>query len=159
VTGANGNGGNILIDPQFLVLDHSQIIARAQQGNGGNIFITAGQFISSGDSIVDASSATGISGAIEITGPRVDLNGSLIALNGELRNAATVFRHNCASQGSRPRSSLTEPGRGGVTQDPDGPLPALYLAGRGTGTPTSAASGFLAEYSVPTTGLLVGRCN
>ncbi|HLF95776.1 MAG TPA: filamentous hemagglutinin N-terminal domain-containing protein, partial [Methylococcaceae bacterium] len=37
--GGLGNGGNILIDPQFVILNNSQIIANALQGQGGNITI------------------------------------------------------------------------------------------------------------------------
>jgi hypothetical protein len=36
------NGGNITIDPQFVVLDHSSIIAQAIEGHGGDITINAG---------------------------------------------------------------------------------------------------------------------
>ena len=32
--------------------------------------------------------------------------------------------------GAVPRSTLTEAGRGGLPQDPDATIPALYLAGR-----------------------------
>src|SRR5262249_39482031 len=133
VTGSNGNGGNILIDPRFLVLDRSQIIAQAVQGQGGNIKIIADQFIPPGGSVVSASSQLGVSGSIEITGPRVDLNGSLVALAGDLQSAAAVLRDSCANRGNRPRSSLTEPGRGGITADPDAALSSFYLAGRDIG--------------------------
>jgi hypothetical protein len=76
VLGANGNGGNITIDPLLLVLDSSSIIAQAVAGHGGDISINAGDFIATPDSIVSASSQLGISGTIELIGPRVDLNGS-----------------------------------------------------------------------------------
>ncbi|HTZ36705.1 MAG TPA: hypothetical protein VMB84_11810, partial [Stellaceae bacterium] len=47
----------------------------------------------------------------------------------------------CGSQIGRPRSSFTAAGRGGVTQDPDDTLPALYLAGRDlAAAPTRAAA-------------------
>jgi hypothetical protein len=140
VTGSSGNGGNILIDPLFLVLDRSQIIAQAVKGQGGNISIIAGQYIPSSDSLVSASSQLGISGSVEIFGPRVDLNGSLVALAGDLRGAAAVLRDSCAGRGNRPRSSLTEPGRGGITQDPDAALPSFYLAGRDIGPAPTAVS-------------------
>ena len=78
--------------------------------------------------MIDANSAEGISGSVDITGPRADLNGSLVALAGDLRGAAA--QDNCAGRSNRPRSNLTEPGRGGITKDPDMALPALYLAGR-----------------------------
>jgi len=112
------------------VLDHSQIIAQAVQGHGGNITIVADQFVPSADSLVSASSQLGISGTVELIGPRVDLNGSLVVLSSELYNAAAVLRDNCAARGSRPRSSLVERGRGGLPQDTEAAVPALYLIGR-----------------------------
>ena len=129
VKGASGNGGNITIDPQLLVLDRSNIIAQAVRGHGGDITITAANYLASPDSIVSATSQLGISGTIEIVGPRVDLNGSLVVLSSELRAAAAVLRDNCAALGNRPRSSLVEAGRGGLPQDPETNLPALYVAG------------------------------
>jgi hypothetical protein len=128
-----GNGGNITIDPLVVILDHSEIIAQAAEGQGGNITIHAGEFIKSADSFVSATSALGISGAIEIIGPRVDLNGALVVLSSELRSAAQVLRNSCTGLS---QSSLVEGGRGGLPQDPDATLPALYIAGRDM-SPTS----------------------
>jgi filamentous hemagglutinin family protein len=130
VKGERGNGGNIEIDPQFIVLNHSSIIANAVAGHGGNITIHAGQYIQSADSIVDASSQLGIPGTIEITGPRVDVNGALVVLPSDLRSAAEVLRTSCAARAAQPQSSLIEAGRGGLPQDPEATLPALYFAGR-----------------------------
>jgi hypothetical protein len=141
VHGSTGNGGNIAIDPEFLVLDHSQIIAQAVLGHGGNITIVAANFFPSADSLVSASSSLGISGTIEIVGPRVDLNGSLVVLPSELRNAAAVLRNSCEARGSRPRSSLTDAGRGGLPQDPATTVLALYIADRDFAPGPRAAGG------------------
>ena len=130
VKGETGNGGNIAIDPQLVILDHSSIIAQAVEGHGGNITITAGQFIPSSDSIVSASSELGISGTIVINGPRVDVNGALVVLSSQLRGRTEVLREACAARADRPISSLVEAGRGGLQQDPEATLPALYIAGR-----------------------------
>jgi large exoprotein involved in heme utilization and adhesion len=141
VKGETGNGGNIAIDPQIAVLNHSSIIAQAIEGHGGNITINAGQFIPSADSIVSASSQLGISGTVMISGPRVDVNGALVVLSSELRSAAEVLRHSCASQATQPQSSLVEGGRGGLPQNPDATLPALYFAGRDVNLSSQAAPG------------------
>jgi hypothetical protein len=130
VKGETGNGGNITIDPEAVILDHSSIIAQAVEGHGGDITISAGVFIKSPDSIVSATSQLGISGTIDIIGPRVDFNGLLVVLPGDLRTAAAVLRNSCATQGDRPQSSLVEAGRGGQPQDPEATLPALYIADR-----------------------------
>jgi large exoprotein involved in heme utilization and adhesion len=130
VQGETGNGGNITVDPQLVILNHSSIRAQAKEGHGGNITINAAAFIPSVDSIVDASSQLGISGTVEITGPRVDVNGALVVLSSELRSAAEVLRHSCAASAAQPQSSLVEARRGGLPQDPEATLPALYFAGR-----------------------------
>ena len=127
VKGETGNGGNIAIDSQLVILNHSRIIAEAIEGHGGNITITAGEYIPSSDSTVSATSQLGISGTIEINGPRVDVNGALVVLSSELRGRVAVLREACAAG---PISSLVEAGRGGLPQDPEATLPALYLAGR-----------------------------
>jgi large exoprotein involved in heme utilization and adhesion len=141
VKGETGNGGDIAIDPRFVVLNHSNIIANAIAGHGGNIAINAGVFIQSVDSIVDASSQRGISGTVEIGGPRVDVNGALVVLSSELRSAVAVLRNSCASQAAQPQSSLVEAGRGGLPQDPDTTLPSLYIAGRDVNLNSKAAGG------------------
>jgi filamentous hemagglutinin family protein len=130
VKGETGSGGNIRIDPQLVILNHSRIVAEAIEGHGGNIKINAGAFIASADSEVNASSQKGISGTVEITGPRVDVNGALVVLSSELRGRAAVLREACAAYGDRPISSLVEAGRGGLPQDPEATLPALYIADR-----------------------------
>jgi large exoprotein involved in heme utilization and adhesion len=131
VKNKTGNGGNINIAAGLAVLDQSQIIAQAQEGNGGNITINkyAGAFLASADSIVSASSQKGISGVVEINGV-TPLNGALVALSSELRSAVALTANSCAARAGRPQSSLVEAGRGGLPQDPDASLPALYIAGR-----------------------------
>jgi hypothetical protein len=114
-----GNGGNIAIDPQLVILDHSSIIAQAVEGHGGNITITADQFIPSSDSLVSASSQLGISGTVVINGPRVDVNGALVVLSTQLRGRTEVLREACESRTGRPLSSLVEAGRGGLPHDPE----------------------------------------
>jgi large exoprotein involved in heme utilization and adhesion len=160
VKGETGNGGNIAIDPQLVILDHSSIIAQAIEGHGGNITITAGQFIPSSDSIVSASSELGISGTIVINGPRVDVNGALVVLSTQLRGRTDVLRQACAARADRPISSLVEAGRGGLPQDPEATLPALYIAGRDVnpeqGTDTVEPSG---GTPLHTTARLTMRCS
>jgi filamentous hemagglutinin family protein len=159
VKGETGNGGNIAIDPQLVILNHSSIIAQAIEGHGGNITITAGQFIPSSDSIVSASSELGISGTVVINGPRVDVNGALVVLSSQLRGRTEVLREACAARADRPISSLVEAGRGGLPQDPEATLPALYIAGRDLnpqpGTDTVEPSGT----ALHTTARLTMRCS
>jgi large exoprotein involved in heme utilization and adhesion len=148
-----GNGVNITIVPQLVVLNHSSIIAQAAEGRGGNITINAGAFIPSADSIVSATSQTGISGTVSITG-LFNLSGALVVLSSELRGRAAVLREACAAYGDRPISSLVEAGRGGLPQDPEATLPALYIADRdvnpsaGSGTEAGELSGDVSRTTV-----------
>jgi filamentous hemagglutinin family protein len=159
VKGETGNGGNIAIDPQLVILNHSSIIAQAIQGHGGNITITADQFIPSSDSIISATSQLGISGTVVINGPRVDVNGALVVLSTQLRNRIEVLREACAARPGRPISSLVEGGRGGLPQDPEATLPALYIAGRDLNTdPQNAVDTNAASGAPHTTVHLTMRC-
>jgi large exoprotein involved in heme utilization and adhesion len=159
VKGETGNGGNIMIDPQLVILNRSNIIAEAVEGHGGNIMIDAGEYIASADSKVSATSQKGISGTVEIGGPRVDVNGTLVVLSSELRSTAEVLRSSCAAQSGRPQSTLVEAGRGGQPQDPDATLPALYIAGRDVNpNPPAAAEPTEASRALQTTIHLTMRC-
>jgi len=109
------------------VLNHSNIIAQAAEGQGGNIDVT-GLYIASADSVVSASGQS--SGTVTIESTRPDINGAIFVLSSELRSAAQVLRNSCAAQAGLSQSNLVEAGRGGLPQDPDATLPALYIAGR-----------------------------
>jgi hypothetical protein len=120
-----GNGGDINIASGLTILDESSVKAHAVIRQDGNITTDkyAGAYIASSNSMVSAT------GQIEINGI-TPLNGALVALSSELRNPAALTRGGCAERSSRPQSSLIEGSRGGLPQDPEATLPALYIAGR-----------------------------
>src|SRR5260370_9231851 len=159
VKGETGNGGSITIDSQLVILNHSSIIAQAIEGHGGNITITADQFIPSSDSIVSASSELGISGTVVINGPRVDVNGALVVLSSQLRGRTEVLREACAARADRPISSLVEAGRGGLPQDPEATLPALYIAGRALNPQPGTNTAEPRATALHTTARLTMRCS
>ncbi|HEY6569864.1 MAG TPA: hypothetical protein VIZ22_06225, partial [Candidatus Limnocylindrales bacterium] len=64
-----GAGGNIFIDPTFVILENSKIAANAFGGSGGNIRIIATYFLNTLDSLVDASSQAGLPGTVQISSP------------------------------------------------------------------------------------------
>ena len=66
---------------------------------------------------------------VEINGI-APLNRALVALSSELRSAVALTADSCAGRAGRPQSSLVEAGRGGLPQDSEATLPALYVAGR-----------------------------
>ena len=68
---ADSKGGNIDIDPQFVVIQNSQLLANANAGAGGNITIAAtGAVLIDPNSRIDASAGpAGISGSVNINSP------------------------------------------------------------------------------------------
>ncbi|MBY0430423.1 MAG: hypothetical protein K2Q10_04440, partial [Rhodospirillales bacterium] len=124
-----GNGGNITIDPDFVVLNNSRIRANAFGGNGGNIRIVAGQYLSTPSSIVEASSALGISGEIRIEAPRVDAGAATVVKTAEARDTTVQLGEGCRVRGAA-RTSLLKTGRGGLSLDAEGAMPQFYAAER-----------------------------
>lgn len=131
-----GGGGNIFIDPQFLVLQRSQIIANAFGGPGGNIDIIAGQLIADPFSVIEASSELGIDGSVNIDAPNPDVGSNLVVLPENFLDAARLLQPNCGAARAG-LSSLVEVGRGGLPPEPDG---YLWSTTR-IGAPTVPAGG------------------
>ncbi len=100
VSGGLGNGGNISIDPNFVVLRSSRIAADAFGGNGGNVSIVAGQFVASPDSTVTASSMLGLEGNVVIRAPSEDISGEIERLPENVIDASSLFKSGCAAVGS-----------------------------------------------------------
>jgi len=118
----NGEGGNIAIDPEFVILNQSAISANAIFGNGGNITIDTGHLIPSRDSLITASSQFGLSGTVNILGPSVDFSGSLTSLPSEFVGAESRLPERCAVRLPGNISSFIVVGRGGLPLDPSDPL-------------------------------------
>jgi filamentous hemagglutinin family protein len=128
---ADSNGGNITLDPQFVVLDHANVIARAVGGNGGNILIQTEHFVPDVSSIVDASSELGIDGEIQITSPGIDLTSELATLDTSFLDASSQLARACASRSGQRGTFVV---RGSArTASPDAPLDALGAGERETG--------------------------
>jgi large exoprotein involved in heme utilization and adhesion len=121
-----GGGGNIDIDPDFVILKQSSILANAFGGPGGNINIIAGNFITTPDSVVDASSALGIDGTVNISSPDEEINKELAVLPDNVLDVTSLISARCGSPAGA--SSLVDAGPGGITIDPDGYLPSYATA-------------------------------
>ncbi len=134
-------GGNITIDPNFVILQNSQILAQAFAGTGGNITIVAGTFLADPNSTVNASSERGISGTVDIRSPVTNLSETLAQLPDTGIQVAALLGERCAANVSSHFSSLVQAGNEGLPQTPGGWLPsALALAGT-EGTSTGKALG------------------
>lgn len=133
VNTSTGSGGNIAIDPTFVVLDHSQIIAQAAQGSGGNINIVS-EFFLSFDSLVDASSQKGVSGSVVINSPNVNTGSGLVVQSANYLDASGMMRQSCAARaGLAASSSFTGAGRGGLSPAPGAARHAVAASGVAAG--------------------------
>ncbi|MCK4961188.1 MAG: filamentous hemagglutinin N-terminal domain-containing protein [Anaerolineales bacterium] len=118
-------GGNINIDPEYVILKNSKIIANAYEGMGGNISIVADVFLADPDSIVDASSALGIDGQVNIRAPVKEITGTFAPLPKDFLSALALLREPCMAriQGGK-YSSFVVGGRDGLPLEPGGLLPS-----------------------------------
>jgi len=135
VHGGAGDAGNITIDPQFVILQNSQILAQAFGGNGGNISIVAGVFFADPTSTISASSTLGVSGTVDIQAPVTSLSGTLAPLPAEIVQAAGLLQARCAARLAGGTSgSFVVAGREGLPLEPGGFLPSpLYAESSGIG--------------------------
>jgi len=123
------DGGNINIDPQFVILQNSQILAQAVAGAGGAINIIAtSAFIADPDSIVSASSTLGISGTVNIQSPLQNVGGELAALSEEFSSAAALLAQQCAARAADGKfSTFVVAAREGLPVAPGGSLASPSL--------------------------------
>ena len=104
--GSQDNGGNVTIDPVFLILSNSNIVAQAFAGNGGIIELHADNFISDTLSFIDATSELGNDGEVRIVSPENSVTGVVGLLNADFGNENELLRDSCASRALADRSSL-----------------------------------------------------
>ena len=144
VQGGSGTGGNILIDPEFVIVNKSSIIANAFGGPGGNITIIADNFIASADSVIEASSALSTPGVIQIRSPENNVENNIAQLPAAFLDASALLRGLCTARRTGAPSSFVVAGRGGIPFDPDGYLPALSSNAAAAATAGSEPSGVAA---------------
>lgn len=108
-------GGNIFIrNGQFLILENTDIIARANAGHGGNISIDNGVLVASGDSVLDASSKKSVDGQIIINSRVYQHTPNTLP---DLTPGAAELDDQCAPGRSGSRFKLR--GRGGMPDNPE----------------------------------------
>jgi filamentous hemagglutinin family protein len=115
---ATDSGGNLTAGtPQFMILNHSSLMADANTGNGGNINLSAQYFIPSSDSRISASSEQGLDGKIVIDSPN-QVRGTMTLLELPSIDIAALLRERCAAAALRGESSFTIEGLSGIPQRP-----------------------------------------
>jgi filamentous hemagglutinin family protein len=146
VATGKGDGGNVSVDPELLLLNRSGIHADAIDGNGGVVVIRAGSFVRSAGSAVTADAfGEGNPGIVAIESPEADLASERAQPAQEFLDAAGLLRTACGGSASQASSFVVER-VAGLPASPEGPLPAPLwdalaasdLAGAGSGAPALA---------------------
>lgn len=126
VRGFDGDeaGGDVTVDPpRFMVVNQSEILAQAIRGDGGNIRITAGTFLESADSMIDASSQLGVDGTVVVESPEDPLKVELLQLPSEFLDATRLLGERCAARDGASGSFVIS-SRSGRAASPRRALPA-----------------------------------
>jgi hypothetical protein len=120
VGGGTGNGGNVTIDPEFIVLQGSQITANAVEGNGGRLSLTASKaLLKDPSSVITATSVAGLQGEVNIQAPVTSLSGAVAPLPQAFTATPELLRSRCVErlrEGTVSRFVLG--GRDGVPLEP-----------------------------------------
>jgi large exoprotein involved in heme utilization and adhesion len=122
-----GSGGNIAIDPTFVILQDSRIMANAFGGAGGNISVVADYFLLSPDSSLEASSRLGVPGSVRVEAIRTDASSQLRVLPAQFLDASGLLNEACGGRWQPGSSRLVDVGRGGIAQSPFGYAGSTYF--------------------------------
>lgn len=131
VTGANSNGGNINVTADTLIMNNAVIQADAVGGSGGDINLNLQALIPShnqlikggapvvwqpfieGFNVIQAASANGVSGSVNLTSPQFNISGSISGLNSVALAIPKIDRWGCQAS-TIPASVLARGSRGGL---------------------------------------------
>jgi hypothetical protein len=117
----SGNGGDISINAPVLVMNTGFIQADTggTGAHGGNVTVNVEAVISNGGSVIQAAAPSGVKGVINVTGPLLDIAGTLRGLSAEVAEPVNLNRDLCRVGA---QSSLTPVGRGGLRPVASGPI-------------------------------------
>ena len=126
---ATTQGGNITINeahPQFVIMqDNSQILAKANEGQGGAIRINAGVVLLEPGTVLDATAGpAGINGTINIQAPIQQLSGAIAPLPQAFAVATNLYGQHCAAEKGGQFSSFVQGARDGVPPQPGDLIPS-----------------------------------
>jgi filamentous hemagglutinin family protein len=131
----NANGGNVTIDSTLIVAtpptgpEGSDIIANAEQGNGGRVNVTTQGLFGiqfrpqrTPKNDITVSSTFGLSGEYVLNTPGVDPSRGLAQLPTNVVDASQQIDRRCTPEAAKERGSFTITGRGGLPPNPNEPL-------------------------------------
>ena len=123
-----GGGGSVNIDPQFVILQNSEILAQAVQGPGGNISITTNLLLQDATSNISASSQFGVNGTVTIQSPNAPASGKIQPLRNTPLEATSLLNQRCAALAGGEFSSFTVAGRDSLPTEPNSWLASPLIA-------------------------------
>ncbi|OQY59882.1 MAG: hypothetical protein B6245_04235, partial [Desulfobacteraceae bacterium 4572_88] len=118
-----GKGGDVTAESEFVIMNHGDIKAKAQDGDGGAIFIRAENFLKSSDSVLDPSSKRGNDGTIKIEAPDIDVAGDLTVPGGDSIDASKWLPKACSERDAEAYSEFFVMGKD-ATPDPPNDIQA-----------------------------------
>jgi filamentous hemagglutinin family protein len=146
VLDGTGGGGSVNIDPQYVILLNSQILAKAVEGPGGKITINitnGGLYLPDANSTVSATSQFGVNGTVTIQSPNDPAGGKIQPLGKSPLLATSLLNQRCAALAGGEFSSFTVAGRDSLPTEPGNwlasPL-ALGPAGLSAGVVTEGGA-------------------
>ena len=145
VLDGTGGGGSVDIDPEFVILQNSQILANSVFGPGGNISITTNLLLPDTTSVISASSQFGQQGNIVIQSPVSPGSGKLLPLGQKPLIATALLSQRCAALAGGNASSFTVAGRDALPAEPGSWMASPLVLGMvepqdGTAREVSASS-------------------
>jgi filamentous hemagglutinin family protein len=137
-----GGGGNIILNPKFVVLDGSQVFAKAKKGAGGNINLTTtGVYNFTGEAIaeiINASSEFGVDGLVTIATPDNNSDEAMFALPATIFDASALLDKPCGQRLAENLSHFIVAASEGTSNEPDDLLSSGLLLSKPAMTVSSA---------------------
>lgn len=125
--GAQGSGGNILLNVNGLLAGRSLVLARAEAGNGGRIdidpLLPGALFLIDGESFINADSETGTAGTVEIDAPDTGINAALAPREVRIDAQPDLARDACRPAAEGSQSTFYVRAEPVNVERPDGYLP------------------------------------
>jgi len=118
------NAGSINLDPDFIVIQNSEINTTAESGMGGNVTFRADlAILIDSFSKIDTSSRFGGSGIIDIQAPIKFLSGAIVPLENQPVNVAALYGARCVAGAAGHFSTFVD-----SKTDSLSPTPGTFLA-------------------------------
>jgi filamentous hemagglutinin family protein len=118
---AEAGGGLDPALPKFVVINRSTIRANAVATDAGNITIAGDDVLISSDSVIEATSQTGVSGQIQISSPDADVVGQITPLPSSFVDPSDRLLPPCIARTERTGSFVVR-NRAAIPPSPDAPL-------------------------------------